>query len=254
MVLEKILAVKRAEVSELKKTQAKRPDLSGLPPARDFRGALQSADCAIIAEVKRKSPSKGMICEGLDPVELAGVYEKNGAAAISVLTDRDFFGGSGEDLRNVKRSVGVPILRKDFIIDTSQVYEARMIGADAVLLIARVLEQGALEDCIETARSLGMAALVEVHDIADAEKVAGCGAEIIGINNRDLSTFVTDIGTTLELLAFLPAEKIIVSESGIHSRADIELLQQAGVNAFLIGEALVKAEDPALKLREFLGR
>lgn len=254
MILEKILEIKRAEVSVLKKNQAfDRSALSGLSPARDFRGALNKG-CAVIAEVKRRSPSKGVLRDGLDPVKLAGVYEHNGAAAISVLTDRQFFGGSTDDLRKISNAAGIPVLRKDFIIDPLQIYESRMIGADAVLLIARVLEQSELKEYIEIARSLGLAALVEIHDRSDAEKAAASGAEIIGINNRDLSTFVTDIRTTLDLLVLIPEGKTIVSESGINTRTDIVLLQHAGVNAFLIGEALVKADDPGLRLREFLGR
>lgn len=252
VILDKILETKRAEVSALKKTRAF--DMSGLPPARDFRGALEKKGCAVIAEVKRKSPSKGVLREGLDPVSLAGIYEQNGAAAVSVLTDSQFFGGSAEDLRKVKASAGIPVLRKDFIIDPCQICESRMIGADAILLIARILDGGALRECIELARSLGMAALVEVHDRADAEKAVAAGAGIIGINNRDLSSFVTDIRTTLGLLAFIPEGRTVVSESGISTREDIALLQDAGVRAFLIGEALVKAGDPGLKLREFLGR
>lgn len=259
MILERILKIKRAEVSVLKKTQefAREPDksaLSGLPPARDFRGALKKSSCAVIAEVKRKSPSKGVLRDGLDPVKLAGAYEQNGAAAISVLTDRQFFGGSADDLRKIKKAVNIPVLRKDFIIDPCQIYESRMMGADAVLLIARVLDRAALKDYIATVRSLGMAALVEIHDRYDAEKAVTSGAEIIGINNRDLSNFVTDIRTTLDLLAYIPEGKTIVSESGINTRTDIVLLQHAGVDAFLIGEALVKAEDPAVRLRELLGR
>lgn len=258
MILEKILEIKRAEVSVLKKKQAiDESALSGLSPARDFRAALNKS-CAVIAEVKRRSPSKGVLRDGLDPVKLAGLYEHNGAAAISVLTDTQFFGGSADDLREISNAAGIPILRKDFIIDPFQIYESRMIGADAVLLIARVLEHNELKEYIEIARSLGLAALVEIHDRADAEKAAASGAEIIGINNRDLSTFVTDIRTTLDLLACIPEEKMegktIVSESGINTRTDIVLLQHAGVNAFLIGEALVKAEDPGLRLRELLGR
>jgi indole-3-glycerol phosphate synthase len=255
VILDKILEVKRAEVAALKKNQGfAMPDLSGLPPSRDFLGALKGKSCAVIAEVKRKSPSKGLLREGLDPVKLASEYEQSGAAAISVLTDSQFFGGSTDDLRKVKASAGIPVLRKDFIIDPCQIHESRMIGADAVLLIARILDRGALREYIDMAKSLGMVALVEIHDRPDAEKAVAAGAEIIGINNRDLSSFVTDIRTTLGLLPFIPADRTVVSESGINTHEDIALLQDAGVRAFLIGEALVKAGDPGLKLREFLGR
>lgn len=254
MILDKILEIKRAEVAALKKNRAFDQSAPAAPPqARDFRGALEKNGCAVIAEVKRKSPSRGVLRDGLDPLQLAGVYEENGAAAISVLTDGQFFGGSAEDLRNIKGSVGIPVLRKDFIIDPSQIYESRLMGADAILLIARILAAGELKDYIAIARSLGLAALVEIHDRPDAEKAAASGAEIIGINNRDLATFVTDIRTTVNLLDYIPAGATIVSESGISTRMDIMMLQLAGVKAFLIGEALVKAEDPGLKLREILG-
>lgn len=255
VILDKILETKRAEVSLLKKERAFDPAaLPTLPTPRDFRKALAQKDCAIIAEVKRKSPSRGVLRDGLDPLKLAGIYEASGAAAISVLTDGQYFGGSVDDLRSVSSAAGIPILRKDFIIDPVQIYESRAIGADAVLLIARVLEEGQLKDFLGIAQSLGLAALVEIHDRADAEKAVAAGAEIIGVNNRDLTTFVTDIRTTLDLLPCIPEEKIVVSESGINTRPDIMMLQAAGVRAFLIGEALVKADDPGLKLRELLGR
>lgn len=255
MILDKIIECKRAEVAVLKKKQPLDHSApAGLPPARDFRGALNKNGLAVIAEVKRKSPSKGVLCESLDPLKLAGVYEDNGAAAISVLTDGQFFGGSSDDLRTISNAAGIPVLRKDFIIDPFQIYESRLIGADAVLLIARVLDGGELKDYIEIAQSLGLAALVEIHDPTDAEKAVASGAEIIGINNRDLTTFITDVRTTFNLLSCIPEGKTIVSESGINTRTDIVLLQNEGVNAFLIGEALVKAEDPGLRLRELLGR
>ncbi len=255
MILDKIIEHKRAEVAVLKKKHSLDHSApAGLPPARDFRGALNKKGPAVIAEVKRKSPSKGVLRESLDPLKLAGVYESNGAAAISVLTDGRFFGGSSDDLRTISNAARIPVLRKDFIIDPFQIYESRMIGADAVLLIARILDGAKLQEYLEIARSLGLAALVEIHNRADAEKAVASGAEIIGINNRDLTTFITDIRTTFNLLSCIPEGKTIVSESGINTRTDIVLLQNAGVNAFLIGEALVKAEDPGLRLRELLGR
>lgn len=255
MILEKILEKKRAEVALLKKSL--KPGgyaASECPPARDFRAALNSRGTSIIAEVKRKSPSKGLLRSNLDPVKLAGVYEQNGAAAISVLTDREFFGGDAGDLRAIRQAVQSPLLRKDFIIDPLQVLESRIIGADAVLLIARLLDGAELRDFVASVRVAGMAALVEVHDLADLEKAVEAGAGIIGINNRDLSTFRTDVRRTLDLLPFIPEGKTIVSESGIHSRAQIEQLGQAGVKAFLVGEALVKEADPASKMKELLGR
>ena len=228
-------------------------DLSQFPPTRDFRSALIAGPRAIIAEVKRKSPSRGVLREDFDPIMMASIYEKNGAAAVSVLTDREFFGGSDSDLVGIRREVGLPLLRKDFIIDASQIFESRMLGADAILLIARILSESFLKSFLETAGSLGLSALVEVHDRADVEKALAAGAEIIGINNRDLATFSTDIRTTLDLLEVIPQGKIVVSESGINSKGDIELLASAGAHAFLIGEALVKEADPAAKLRELMG-
>lgn len=255
MILEEILEVKRAEVAVLKKDrQFDDSAVAGLRPARNFGAALTSGSCPIIAEVKRKSPSKGVLREDLDPVTLAAQYERSGAAAISVLTDRQFFSGSAEDLRRIKDTVGIPVLRKDFIIDPCQVYESRMIGADAVLLIARILDPVQLKEYIELAASLGMAALVEIHDRPDAEKALASGAGIIGINNRDLSTFATDVRKTIEMLRFIPKGKAVVSESGIKTRMDILMMQYMGVHAFLVGEELVKAEDPGLRLRDLMGR
>jgi len=255
LILEQILEIKRAEVAVLKKNRRiEDSSVAGLRPARNFGAALAGGTCPIIAEVKRKSPSRGVLREDLDPVALAAEYEQSGAAAISVLTDRQFFGGSTEDLRKIKDAAGIPVLRKDFIIDPCQIYESRAIGADAVLLIARILDQAQLKEYIELAGSLGMAALVEIHDQPDAEKALASGAGIIGINNRDLSTFATDVRKTIELLRFIPKGKAIVSESGIRTRMDILMLQYMGVHAFLVGEELVKAEDPGLRLRDLMGR
>lgn len=252
--LEKIVAVKRKEVEQLKvispldELQAK---TRGLPPGRDFPGAIK-AGCSIIAEVKRQSPSRGILRAGIDPVELALLYEKNGAAAISVLTDSEFFRGEPEDLSDVRRNVGIPVLRKDFIIDPYQIYETKLIGADALLLISGLLTTKVLQRYIQIARSLELWPLVEVHSRADLEIALDAGAEVIGINNRDLKTFSTDIKNTLELVSHVPADKILISESGIRNRKDIETLLKAGVHAFLIGEALVTADDPGQKLRGLL--
>jgi len=254
VILDTILEKKNREVAELNRSiDFAGFDLSQFPPTRDFRSALIAKPRAIIAEVKRKSPSRGVLREDFDPIMMASIYEKNGAAAVSVLTDREFFGGSDSDLVGIRREVGLPLLRKDFIIDASQIFESRMLGADAILLIARILDEGSLKSFLETAGSLGLSALVEVHDRADVGKALAAGAEIIGINNRDLATFSTDIRTTLDLLEVIPRGKIVVSESGINSRQDIELLASAGAHAFLIGEALVKEADPAAKLRELMG-
>ena len=225
-----------------------------MPPTRDFRGALAVEGCAIIAEVKRRSPSRGVISADFDPVRIAREYEKNGAAAVSVLTDAAFFGGSSADLTAVKNTISLPILRKEFIIDPWQIHETRAIGADALLLIAAILGENDLREYRELAASLGLAALVEVHDLGEMEAALSSGAEIIGINNRDLRTFVTDIGTSRMLAPLVPPERIAVAESGIRSRQEIDTLLRAGVRAFLIGETLVGAPDIGAALRGLLNR
>ncbi len=256
MILDDIIAVKRREVAERKDAiplSALETTISGMPPTRDFRKALAGGGCAIIAEVKRRSPSRGVIREDFDPVRIAGAYEENGAAAVSVLTDETFFGGSSGDLTAVKGAISLPVLRKEFIIDPWQIHETRAIGADALLLIAAILGENQLREFRELAASLGLASLVEIHNRRELEKALASGAEIIGINNRDLRSFTTDIATSLALAPLIPADRIIVSESGIHSRAEIETLVQAGIRAFLIGEALVASPDIGATLRGFLG-
>ncbi len=257
MILDDIVEVKRREVEGRKKTtplSMLKEAVEKMPPTRDFRRALVGGDGAIIAEVKRRSPSRGVIREDFDPIRIAREYERNGAAAVSVLTDETFFGGSNAELTAVKSAITLPILRKEFIIDPWQIYETRAIGADALLLIAAILGENQLRESHELAASLGLASLVEVHDRRELEMALSAGAEIIGINNRDLRTFATDMGTSLALAPLVPADRIIVSESGIRSRAEIEVLRRAGVRAFLIGEALVAAPDRAAKLAEFLKR
>ena len=225
-----------------------------MPPTRDFRRAIGDGDCAIIAEVKRRSPSRGVIREDFDPVRIAGEYERYGAAAVSVLTDETFFGGSDADLTAVKSTISLPVLRKEFIIDPWQILETRAIGADALLLIASILGESQLREYREIAASLGLASLVEVHDRRELETALRAGAEIIGINNRDLKTFTTDIGISLALAPLVPANRIVVSESGIRSRAEIEVLKQAGVRVFLIGETLIASPVIGTTLSGFLGR
>jgi indole-3-glycerol phosphate synthase len=256
-ILEKIVTVKREEVARRKQTRPL-PDLAeairNKPPARDFRRALQASACAIIAEVKRRSPSRGLLRADFDPVRIALEYESHGAAAISILTDEPFFGGSDADLSAVGNAVTLPVLRKEFIIDPYQIHETRAIGADALLLIAALLTEVRLREYRELAASLGLAALVEVHDGTELEKALGAGAEIIGINNRDLKTFQTDLQTTLALAPLIPADRIAVSESGIRNRQDIETLTKAGIRAFLIGETLIAAPEIGPKLKELLGK
>ncbi|MHB8772734.1 MAG: indole-3-glycerol phosphate synthase TrpC [Syntrophales bacterium] len=257
MILDEIIAVKRCEVADGKRAtplDALEARIGALPLTRDFRQALAGAPGAIIAEVKRRSPSRGVIRLDFDPVRIAGEYEANGAAAVSVLTDASFFGGSNGDLSAVKGAISLPVLRKEFIIDPWQIHETRAIGADALLLIAAVLGEQELREYRELAASLGLAALVEVHDRRELEAALASGAEIVGINNRDLRTFVTDIGTSAALAPLVPADRIVVSESGIRSRQEIETLIQAGVRAFLIGETLVAAPDSGAALRELRKR
>ncbi|MGV8056930.1 MAG: indole-3-glycerol phosphate synthase TrpC [Smithellaceae bacterium] len=255
MILDKIVAIKTEEVVQSKQAMplaGLQGVINGLNPCRDFKAAISNKPCAIIAEVKCASPSRGRLVENFDPVEIATTYEKNGAAAISVLTDEKYFLGDKRYLTQIKTAVKLPLLRKDFIIDPYQIYESRAIGADAVLLIVRILGPR-LGDFIALARELGLATLTEVHTSAELEIALAHGADIIGINNRNLDTFVTDINTCKELVRFIPAGKIAVAESAITTRADIENISQAGISAFLIGEALVTASDIGKKLREFRG-
>jgi len=257
MILDRIIEAKRKEVERLKSarpvTELERMARS-LPPARDFRRALAGKDCAIIAEIKRRSPSKGKLREDFDPEAFARIYEAGGAAAISVLTDRDFFGGDATHLAAVRNVTRIPLLRKDFIIDPCQIYQTRILGADALLLIAGLFDKEPLREFIDLSRSLGLAALVEVHTGEEAERAVAAGADIIGINNRDLRTFRTDLRTSLSIVLRVPEDKIVVSESGIETRADVEGLMKAGIHAFLVGEALMRAGDMGERLKELRGQ
>lgn len=255
MILDKIVETKRREVAERKTVRplaALEEAITGLPPTRGFGEALVPG--AVIAEVKRRSPSRGVLRTDFDPVRIAREYEAHGAAALSVLTDETFFGGSDGDLAAVKGAVALPVLRKEFIIDPYQIHEARAIGADAILLIAAILTGGELLQFRQLAESLGLAVLVEVHDLRELERVLASGAQLVGINNRDLKSFVTDIRTSLTLAPLMPKDRVVVSESGIRTRNEIQDLRQAGVRAFLIGETLLAAPDMGKKLEELLGR
>jgi indole-3-glycerol phosphate synthase len=257
MILQKIVESKREEVARQKEILPLgelRQMLADRSPTRDFEGAIRNRDCAVIAEVKRSSPSKGRIREDFDPVGIAGIYEDNGASAISILTERKFFEGNTAYVPQISSVVGLPLLRKDFIIDPYQINETRVLGADALLLIARLLEAGELRDFIGLASELGLAALVEVHDAADMEKAVSSGARIVGINNRDLATFRTDLDVSIRLARRIPKAITVVSESGIASRGDIEKLMEAGIHAFLVGESLMREKDVGKKLRELLGK
>ncbi len=259
-IIQDIVEVKKIEVEGLKQKAPLRElqqqvTNSTATASRDFRQAMESVPCAIIAEVKKHSPSKGSLREDIDPGEVAVFYERNGAAAISVLTERKFFHGSPDYLVAVKKRVTIPVLRKDFIIDPYQIYETKLRGADALLLISGLLGEARLREYIQTATSLGIWPLVEVHTIADLQIALAAGAEIIGINNRDLKTFHTDINNSLALASHVPPGKTLISESGIATRDDIALLMRAGIHAFLIGEALMmNADDPGQKLRELSGQ
>jgi indole-3-glycerol phosphate synthase len=265
MFLERILEYKRAEVE---KGQREKPlpelisTIKGQPLPLDFASALKRRTrkdkIRLIAEVKKASPSKGMLCPDLDYIKLAQAYAQNGAAAISILTEERHFMGSidylaaiGEDLD--RRGLRIPLLRKDFIFDEYQVYESRAYGADAILLIAAILEEAKLKGLLELSHELGMKCLVEVHDGEETRKAIEVGAQFIGINNRDLSTFEVDLEMTRRLIPLIPQGHIVVSESGIKGGEDIIRLGEWGVDAVLIGEALVRAEDIAAKLREFIG-
>jgi indole-3-glycerol phosphate synthase len=255
MILDKIVETKKEEVAQSKKKirlTALIETINKMSPCRNFKAAISGSPCAIIAEVKCASPSRGRLVENFDPVKIAATYEENGAAAISVLTDEKYFMGNKEYLTQIKTEVQLPLLRKDFITDPYQIYESRVIGADAVLLIVRILGSR-LGEFIAVARQLGLAALTEVHTSAELEIALAAGADIIGINNRNLDTFVTDINTCKELVRFIPAGIVTVAESGIKDRGDIENIMLSGISAFLIGEALVTASDIGAKLKEFKG-
>ena len=223
-----------------------------LPPPRDVERALRppAGGVRVIAEVKRASPSRGVLADVVDPGRLARVYEAHGAAAVSVLTDEKYFKGCLDDLVTVRAVVDLPLLRKDFTIDEYHVWEARAAGADAVLLIVGILDESLLVDLLATTKGLGMVALVEVHTAPELDRALAAGAGIVGINNRDLTTFETRIDTTLELLPAVPPGPLVVSESGFFTADDVRRVVQAGAHAVLVGEALVKAVDPGAKLRE----
>lgn len=222
-------------------------------PARGFAIAMvtrvKNAEPAVIAEVKKASPSKGVIRENFDPQQIAASYERGGATCLSVLTDVDFFQGCDDYLRSARAACSLPVLRKDFTVDPYQVIEARALGADAILLIAAVLSDTQLHELAATAAEVGVDVLVEVHDRAELERALELTTPLIGINNRNLHTFQTSLDTTLRLLPYVPTDRVVVTESGIHTRDDISAMRERDVHAFLIGEAFMRAEDPGEKLR-----
>jgi len=248
-ILDEILEHKRAEVAQ-RRVALPHPG-QRLSPARGFAGALRREGVSIIAEFKRRSPSRGVITDRWSPAQLAAIYENAGAAAMSVLTDEQHFGGGLDDLREARAACSIPVLRKDFIIDEWQIEESAAAGADAVLLIVAAL--GTKLDCmLRVARELRLAALVEVHTEEQAAYALGAGAEIIGINNRDLATFQVSVETTRTLRQLIPLDRTVVSESGIATAGDIRALATMGVHAALIGESLMSAVDPGALLRELV--
>ncbi len=254
-MLDKIVAQKREQVEQKKKTVTiayLQERIARQKPSLDFALALKNDHVRLIAEVKKASPSRGVLKPNFDPVGLAQTYAVGGAAAISVLTESNYFMGSIEHLEAIKEVVKLPLLRKDFIFDPYQVYESRAYGADALLLIAAVLSRDQLKELISLSHSLGLQYLVEVHNEGELERAIIGESEIIGINNRDLNTFIIDINTTRRLRPLVPKEKIVVSESGIKSQRDIEKLRNWKVDAVLVGEALVTAPDIRAKMKELL--
>ncbi len=260
MILDKIVEVKKQEVAAAKaalsltELRARVGDVADVPRgfARALRTASESGTTALITEVKKGSPSKGIIRADFDPVAIAEIYQKHGATCLSVLTDEQFFYGHLRYLGLIREQVSLPLLRKDFICDPYQIVEARVHGADAVLLIAAMLSLAELHEFSGVAAELGLDVLLEVHDEEELEAALKTDCELIGINNRNLKTFATDLGTTARLAKLIPAERLIVAESGISQRADIQTLQQAGAGAFLVGESLMREADIGVKLQELL--
>jgi indole-3-glycerol phosphate synthase len=250
-ILARIVKNKRVELRE---TEQQRGELERGAAARgnsrNFRAALTVSAPAIIAEIKKASPSKGILVEAFNPAAIAGIYAAGGAAALSVLTDFDFFKGTIDDLSTAREAVDLPVLRKDFTLDEVHVIEAAAHGADAILLIAALLDELSMRRFRELAAHYKMDALVEVHDEAELGRALDSGAEIVGVNNRNLHTFEVTLETSLRLAERIPAEVVKVSESGIHSSADVKTLRDAGYRAFLVGEHLMKSADPAAALRE----
>jgi indole-3-glycerol phosphate synthase len=250
-MLDEIVAATRRRLLELIDRQASFEELAaGMPPAPSFRNALVGEGLAVIAEVKRRSPSRGDLDPGLDPVAQAAQYAAGGAAAVSVLTEPDYFSGSPDDLLAVAASVPVPALRKDFIVHPVQIWEARALGASAVLLIVAILDQDELAELLGIAGEAGLDALVEVHDADEAQAAVAAGAEIVGVNNRNLADFSVDLATAEKLAPLLAEVPVTVAESGIFTGADAARMATAGYDAVLVGEALVRAADPAALVSE----
>jgi len=259
-ILDKIVAVKHQEVAAAKKRlplDVVRADAESRVLTRDFVDALRAKIAAgkpaVIAEIKKASPSKGVIREDFIPADIAQSYAEHGAACLSVLTDKQFFQGSGDYLKQARASCQLPVLRKDFMVDAYQIYESRALGADAILLIAACLDDAQMHDFEAIARSLDMAVLVEVHDAAELARALKLKTPLLGINNRNLQTFEVSLDTTLALKAQVPADRLLVTESGIHTRDDVLRMGAAGINAFLVGEAFMRAPEPGEALAALFG-
>ena len=254
-ILNKIVAVKREEIAAAlskKSLAVMREDAESRVLTRDFVGALRAKIAAghpaVIAEIKKASPSKGVLCENFIAADIAQTYAEHGAACLSVLTDVQFFQGCVDYLKQARASCQLPVLRKDFIVDAYQVYESRVMGADAILLIAAVLDDAQMKEFEAIARSLDMAVLVEVHDAAELARALKLKTPLIGINNRNLKTFEVSLETTLALMQGVPSDRLLVTESGIITREDVLRMGAAGINAFLVGEAFMRAPDPGVAL------
>ena len=245
-VLDRILKVKRREVAEAK---ARLPNPKGEGSVRDFIAALRNKRPAVIAEIKKASPSRGVLRADFDPAAIARSYEKSGAACMSVLTDKEFFQGDAEHLKAARAACGLPALRKDLVIDPWQVAESRMLGADCILLIAACLSRSQMLELESAARELRMAVLVEVHDAAELEHALELKTPLIGVNNRNLKTFETKLETTIDLLPRIPRERTVVTESGILAPGDVARMRGHGVETFLVGEAFMRAPDPGMALQ-----
>jgi indole-3-glycerol phosphate synthase len=259
-ILQKIVAVKHEEVAAAKKKkslEAMRDDAFSRVLTRDFEGALRAkiaaGRAAVIAEIKKASPSKGVIREDFIPADIAQSYAEHGAACLSVLTDRQFFQGSPDYLKQARASCDLPVLRKDFMVDPYQVYEARAMGADCILLIAACLADAQMAELEAIARGMDMAVLVEVHDADELQRALQLKTRLVGINNRNLRSFEVSLDTTLGMLKDVPADRLLVTESGILARADVQRMRAAGVHAFLVGEAFMRAEEPGEALAELFG-
>jgi indole-3-glycerol phosphate synthase len=259
-ILDRIVAVKREEVAAARRRKSLedvRADAQSRVLTRDFLGALRrrvdGGQAAVIAEIKKASPSKGVLRPDFMPADIAQSYAEHGAACLSVLTDRQFFQGEPDYLKQARASCDLPVLRKDFMIDPYQIYESRAMGADCVLLIAACLDDAQMRDLEALALSLNMAVLVEVHDGAELDRALALKTPLVGINNRNLKTFEVSLDATIGLRARVPPDRLLVTESGIATAADVQRMRQAGVHAFLVGEAFMRADDPGLALAELFG-